>query len=380
VASRALSADPEKRFMSAAALAADVRRIAGPKLAAPVRVAAFVRAAFGDRVQARRAELERGEVRVREVSGVLEPAPESVDVSVDLEPTTATISTAPTPIPPPLQESLAKGPAAPPPLVARVAPKPPALPNMRPRQPTLSGVAPPASLPEPAEGQGTPIVVPPDPPPPPRASPRAFVAPPTPLVAFEVPAAARISTDIAAALQVPPVAEVSAPAPVPPVLPIPVATPLTPAPPFVASVDEPGPPRKPRRALVVALLAGPIVFGMALVVWWLMARSPTQVASPSTPPEPQPTFSAAAIAPTSTPPAGTTTTPPAGAAATVQVAPTEISSPRAPTAVATASPTTAPPATPPAVTATPPWTPPPGYTPPPVVRPNKTHKYEPEGI
>jgi serine/threonine-protein kinase len=384
VASRALSADPEKRFMSAAALAADVRRIAGPKLAPPVRVAAFVRAAFGDRVQARRAELERGEVRVREVSGVLEPAPESVDVSVDLEPTTATISTAPTPIPPPLQDLAPKAPAAAPPPVARVAPKPPALPNLRPRQPTLSGVAPPASLPEPAEGQGTPVVVPPsDPPPPLRAPPKAFVAPPTPFVAFEVPAAARISTDIATALLASPVAAVSPPAPAPPVvLPIPVATPLTPAPPFVASVAEPGPPRKPRRALLVALLAGPVVFGMALVVWWLMARSPTQAANPSTTPDPQPTFSAAAIAPTSTPstePPATPTTATAGATASVQVAPTEISSPRSPTAVATASPTTAPPATPPAVTATP-WTPPPGYTPPPVVRPNKTHKYEPEGI
>jgi serine/threonine-protein kinase len=387
VASRALSADPEKRFMSAAALAADVRRIAGPKLAPPVRVAAFVRATFGDRVEARRAELERGEVRVREVSGVLEPPPESEDVPVDLSPTTATISTAPTPIPPPLEAPRAKGPP-PPPQVARVAPKPPALPNLRPRLPTLAGVAPPASLPLPAEGEGTPVVVPPSERPPPA---RAVIAPPTPMVAFDVPSAARISSAIEAALQAAPAPEAFAVAPAPPlVLPIPVASHPTPAPPFVASLDEPMPPRKPRRGLLVALLAGPLIFGMALIVWWLMARSPSPAATLPVPPTSQPTLSAAATTPPSTPPADVPTAPTgasAAATASAGVEPEVVPPPDEPalvprastdttptTATATAA-TTAPPVN----VTPPPWPPPNGYTPPPAVRPNK-HKYEPEGI
>jgi Protein kinase domain len=58
---RALSADPEKRFSSAAAMAAEVRRIGALKLPLAVRVAAGLREAFGDAVTARRKELERGE-------------------------------------------------------------------------------------------------------------------------------------------------------------------------------------------------------------------------------------------------------------------------------------------------------------------------------
>jgi serine/threonine-protein kinase len=381
VASRALSADPEKRFMSAAALAADVRRIAGPKLAPPVRVAAFVRATFGDRVEARRAELERGEVRVREVSGVLEPPVESEDVAVDLSPTTATISTAPTPIPPPLEEPRAKGPP-PPPQVARVAPKPPAVPNLRPRLPTLAGVAPPASLPQPAEGEGTPVVVPPSNRPPPA---RAVIAPPTPMVAFDVPSAARISTDIAAALQGAPVAEAFGAHAPPVVLPILVASPPTPASPFVASLDEPLPPQKPRRGLLVALLAGPLIFGMAVIVWWLMARSPSPAATLPSPPAPPPTLSAAAVTPPSTPPADVPTEPTiatAGATASAGVAPEVVPPPHEPAMVPSASADTTPAtatATPPVNVSPPPWPPPNGYPPPPAVRPNK-HKYEPEGI
>jgi serine/threonine-protein kinase len=382
VASRALSADPEKRFTSAAALAADVRRIAGPKLAPPVRVAAYIRATFGDRVQARRAELERGEVRARavSVSGVLEPAPASEDIPVDISP--STISTAPTPIPPPFDQAPAKAPGRPPP-VARVAPKPPALPDLRPRLPTLAGVAPPASLPEPAEGQGTPVVVPPSPPP------RAVIAPPTPMVAFELPSAARPSTDLRAAIPASPLADLFPVAPAPPVvLPVPAASPPTPAAPFVASLDEPLAPQKPRRGLLVALLAGPILFGMALMVWWLLARSPPHAATLPAPPALQPTLSAAAIAPPSTPdtPTATTATTTAASADTTvaaEVAPTVVTPSLEPAPVPTASPsatTTASAATtPPPVNATPPWTPPTAYTPPPAVRPNK-RKYEPEGI
>ncbi|MGD0524323.1 MAG: protein kinase [Polyangiaceae bacterium] len=463
VASRALSADPEKRFLSAAALAADVRRIAGAKLAAPVRVAAFVRATFGDAVQARRAELERGEVRVRtEVSGVVEPPaePPSVDIPVDTSP--ATISTAPTPIPPspdalaaaraapvlhvppappvpkiaPAPEVAPPAPAPAPPAppappvrrtLARVAPKPPTVPNMRPRQSTLAGVAPPASLPKKvAEEDGTPVVVPPSDPPP-----RPVIAKPTPLVAFDVPKAARpsaeqIATDIAAALQVsapaPASALASAPAPAPPpspvvavamppafpappappvVLPLPVGSPLTT---FAPSLDEAIPPPKPRRARLVALLAGPLLFGTALIIWWLMAR-PATSADTRVPPGTEATVSAAAVgvpppAPTGDTPSATGTSaladPASGApsaAASVEVAPSTVSAPPQPAATPTGA-ATAPPetastatstagatssATPRPIATAPQWPPPPPYTPPSAVRPNK-RKYEPEGI
>jgi serine/threonine protein kinase len=63
VVRRAMSPDPAKRFASASAMAAELRRVAGAKLPAPGRVASAVRAAFGDVVRARRADLERGVVR-----------------------------------------------------------------------------------------------------------------------------------------------------------------------------------------------------------------------------------------------------------------------------------------------------------------------------
>ncbi|MGH7436926.1 MAG: protein kinase domain-containing protein, partial [Polyangiaceae bacterium] len=58
VAARALSPDPAKRYASAAAMAAELRRIGGTKIVPSLRVAALVRSTFGDRIKARREELE----------------------------------------------------------------------------------------------------------------------------------------------------------------------------------------------------------------------------------------------------------------------------------------------------------------------------------
>lgn len=69
VAARALSPDPAKRYASAAAMAAELRRVGGAKIVPSIRVAALVRSSFGDRIKARREELERGEVFARVVSG-----------------------------------------------------------------------------------------------------------------------------------------------------------------------------------------------------------------------------------------------------------------------------------------------------------------------
>ena len=411
VASRALSADPEKRYPSAAALTAELRRIAGSKLTGPVRVAAFVRATFGSRIGARRAELERGEVR--EVSGVeAQPGRDSIPVEEDASIAPATLSTAPTPIPPPLHEppappvavaapvaqappvprmppvaqsppAASKAPPVPP--AAKAAAKAPALP-MRARLPTLTGVAPPASLGKTSEGEGSPVVVVPPsshPPAPPALS------VPTPYVAFEVPSAARIPVDVLASIE-PPVAD-PFPAPAPPVVlpvrqappqasPAGLGPPPAPAPPFVAALE---PPRRRGRAATVALFVGPLVFAMALIVWWLAARSPSQAALPDISPPAPPTVSAAATAeppaelPTATAPVATASTEPAPAAhapAAVPRATATAATTETPAATATA------PATHPPVYVAPPWTPPATYAPAPVVRPPNKHKYEPEGI
>jgi hypothetical protein len=109
VAARALSPDPQKRYASAAAMAAELRRIGGVKIVPSIRVAALVRSAFGERIKARREELERGDAGVRVASGtaaialrtaVVEEAAPSSDVPtpVPVVPT-ATATTRP---PPPL--------------------------------------------------------------------------------------------------------------------------------------------------------------------------------------------------------------------------------------------------------------------------------------
>jgi eukaryotic-like serine/threonine-protein kinase len=98
VVSRALSVDPEKRFASASAMAAELRRIAGVKLLPSLRVAALVRAGFGERIRARRERLERGETSPPKAP----PAPvreQPKETPVDLE---GPSSSGPTPVPPPL--------------------------------------------------------------------------------------------------------------------------------------------------------------------------------------------------------------------------------------------------------------------------------------
>src|SRR5258707_13165609 len=69
VAARALSPDPAKRYASAAAMGAELRRIGAAKIVPSLRVAALVRSSFGERIKARREELERGEAGARATSG-----------------------------------------------------------------------------------------------------------------------------------------------------------------------------------------------------------------------------------------------------------------------------------------------------------------------
>jgi serine/threonine protein kinase len=97
VAARAMAADPQKRFSSASAFAAELRRVAGLKMMSPSKVAAWMEEVHGDVVRLRREALERGGARSVDVSGI---APQSetkhddgsIDVIIDRP------STAPTPM------------------------------------------------------------------------------------------------------------------------------------------------------------------------------------------------------------------------------------------------------------------------------------------
>jgi hypothetical protein len=65
VAARALEAAPEKRFPTATAMVTEFRRIAGERLATTDQVAAFVVAAAGPKIAARRAVVCQSETRLR---------------------------------------------------------------------------------------------------------------------------------------------------------------------------------------------------------------------------------------------------------------------------------------------------------------------------
>jgi hypothetical protein len=96
VAARALSPDPNKRYVSAASMAIDLRRIAGAHLASSVRIAELVKGSFGERIALRREELERGEAGTRTVSGTASIAVPAMRAPVTEPPG----SDSPTPVPP----------------------------------------------------------------------------------------------------------------------------------------------------------------------------------------------------------------------------------------------------------------------------------------
>ncbi len=58
IAARAMASTPEKRFPTAAAMAAEMRKVIGAKLTTPLRVTTFMKTAAGDRIAARRASAE----------------------------------------------------------------------------------------------------------------------------------------------------------------------------------------------------------------------------------------------------------------------------------------------------------------------------------
>jgi serine/threonine-protein kinase len=211
--SRALSADPSKRFASAAAMAAEIRRVAGPRLTAPTGIAAHVRGVFGDQIRSRREQIEKGEAPAPTAAQSVEPVEGEEEIRISVAPESVPPQPTATTRPPP-------PPVAPPPV-----PKP--------RQPA-----------------------------PPR------ISMPTPLVAMSIPLAARVPVDLEPGLgevpvEPPPAASAESPAPAVP----PVVTPLE-SPPLAPL------PRSNVRTL--ALLAVPVVLGAAAIVWWLALRGPEQ--------------------------------------------------------------------------------------------------------
>lgn len=368
-AGRAMSADPEKRFASAAAMAAEIRRIAGAKLPPAMRVAAYVRGAHGDRIRARRQEIEQGEARAPVDSEAL-PAID-VDFEVDAVgratavPDPEATHTSTTRPPPPIEP--------PPPVLAPAPPLPRAPPPLRPRHATLAGVAPPVAPTEENTGPGTPVVVPSSRPPPPLASDPSPIAaqpdlppgpPPLPPVVtpFSAPVSAPIEVPRLAPVPADLVRDVAletrvAPPEPPPLSPVPAM------PPMVTPLDEPPPPiPAPRRKVPVALVGVAFaLFGLAAVVWWLALRGPQRAdaapvpsasltavaAMPPPPPAPTPAMTATEAPTTSQEPEA----PPASATTTTTAAASDVPAAGASTApVVTASPVTAPaaPARPPA--------------------------------
>jgi serine/threonine protein kinase len=89
VAAKALGADPQSRFISAAAMTAEIRRIAGAKLATAGRVATFVKTAFGAEIAARRERiLASSDDRVTappppKGPSLPPPSGEEIEISVD---------------------------------------------------------------------------------------------------------------------------------------------------------------------------------------------------------------------------------------------------------------------------------------------------------
>ena len=93
VAARALAFSPADRWPTAPAMAAEIRKAAGLRLASAAVASAFAKAAMGERVNARRARLESGVVGAPLPAAEIAPEPTAPDV----ESTSAAALAVPTP-------------------------------------------------------------------------------------------------------------------------------------------------------------------------------------------------------------------------------------------------------------------------------------------
>jgi serine/threonine-protein kinase len=269
VVMRALSADPEKRFPSAAAMSAELRRIGGVKLPLAVRVAGGVRATFAEVAKKRRAELERGEVRPSDVSLRATRPPE--ELSVDVTEFTEPSQTAST-VPPPMSREPSVG-ARPSPAIAipplDASPKPGVL---------ATPPKPPSTLPPPnAPPKPVALATPPKPPstlPPPNAPPKpvALAAPPTPPPASRAPITTGPSQRHAAVLPL----EAHAPPPPDPSEAALEPDPVTTAGPFAMATQPELTPQEvtflPPKRMLRILVAGGAVLVIGGATWWIASR------------------------------------------------------------------------------------------------------------
>ena len=356
VVMRALSADPEKRFPSAAAMSAELRRIGGLKLPLAIRVATGIRATFADVARRRREELERGEVRPSDVSLRASPEELSVDLTDEVTEASQTASTVPPPMLPEPSVGPSPSPAiAIPPLDA--PPKPGAV------------VAPPRRAPS-------------FPPPPAPPKPGAVVAPPKRAASIPAPPPASSPQPRAPA----PAVEAARAAPPPPGA-ARVEDAITSAGPFAlatsAMLMPPEAPARPPKGMLRILVGGGAVLAIGGATWWVASRgsapqsaegqqAPSAVAQPAT----APVHKSAIEAPATTPSGrsalkadpATTDSP------WVPVPPIAPTQPDAPAAATTPSPArAAPPPLPMAPHAFPPASPVPA-------KPRRHRGYDPEGI
>jgi serine/threonine-protein kinase len=344
-AARALSADPSKRHPSAATLGAELRRIAGAKLAQPPRVAALVRAGFGETVRLRREAIERLESGGHEVPA---PAPQSArvwsEVPVDVDFEEAVATTPPPPADPVTQR--------PPPVqledqtIIQVRPNAPA--------PTRAGR-------------------------PPRLPPAAMKVPPAPPVPKDLPS---IPDDVDTVEELDSSGLESARPSAPPSVP---AARQSSAPPIARVSPSSLPVARSRRRRRALLLAIPMVLTPALLLWLTPTKSHREGPTSEIP--------SSSIEPTPPKPNTAAAPPPS---ATASAAPEPAPEPIVPSATASDTPAPEPQASAAAVLSAEPAPPPPVATqtaapttdvpfvappaPQPFVRPATKKKYEPEGI
>ena len=270
VAMRALSADPEKRFPSAAAMSSELRRIGGLKLPLSIRVAAGIRATFADVAKRRREELERGEVRPSVVSLRASRPPEEVSVDLTDEVTEASQTASTVPPPLSLEPALGTNPspaiaiprldAPPKPMAVVAAPKP------APVGPVLDAPPKPVAVVAPKPAPVGPLL---DAPP----KPVAVVAPPKPAPVSPAPAAAGSPQPRAAA---PAVEAAPAARPPTPSRSAPVQDAITAAGTFAlatsAMLTPPEAPARPPKGMLRILIGGGAVLAIGAATWWVASR------------------------------------------------------------------------------------------------------------
>ncbi len=227
VAARALSVDPQERFPTASAMAMDLRRAAGARLALTTRVGALVTGGFAEVLKARREEFDRARLSFEESPPVA--APNSVsDIPIAID------------------------------------------------EPSSDDIGNPSSVPEPAAMPPGARAAPPRPPPPPR------IAPPAPqLAALPHPAQASppVLTSAPAPTSVARHGKIDMPTPIMPiVVPPPAAVGSTPPPAAVGSIPPPdehdAARTSRRRATRILLLSAPVVVGLAGLAWFAFALRP----------------------------------------------------------------------------------------------------------